>query len=57
MTLQKRREDERNMKETRKKERDIIIKVIQDNKLMSNKLIVEFFVNKYYEECKKKELS
>ena len=39
------------------KERDIIIKVIQDNKLFSNKLIVEFFVNKYYEERKKKDIS
>ena len=39
-----------------RKERDITIKVIQDNKLLSNKLIVEFFVNKYYEECKKKEI-
>lgn len=36
-----------------KNERDIIIKVIQENKLISNKLIVEFFVNKYYEESKK----
>jgi hypothetical protein len=38
-------------------ERDIIIKVIQDNKLMSNKLIVEFLVNKYYDERKKKDIS